>query len=171
MKEKKKGKEFVHNFLIEQALMDFSIIELVSSLQRQVKEFAMQEQERVYQYAYRHLCSLEKEGCLISYMQKRKKRFIRQNKKNSMRTLKYLPFLILQDERKQAKTELATVLAEVDEYKSLSIRFPKQKQLFQSLSVQADIDSAYLIGKINALSKTLSVSGFEKNGMSQIEKI
>lgn len=162
MKEIKKGKQFVYNYLIKKELVDFSAMELICSLQKQ-EEFAMQGQNKTYQYVYRHLCRLEKEGYLISYRQNRYKRFIRQNNKNGLyERLDKVPLLILQDERKQAKNKLATVLAEVDEYKSLSMRFPEQKQLFQSLSIQAHLDSASLIGKINALSKTLSVSGVER---------
>ncbi|NAW84034.1 hypothetical protein CAG69_18570, partial [Vibrio sp. V43_P6S15P86] len=63
----------------------------------------------------------------------------------------------LEQEKKQHEGELAITLGEIEEYQSLLMRFPNNKQEIQPLFNSARERSAKLLGRINALTNWMQV--------------
>lgn len=62
----------------------------------------------------------------------------------------------LSKEKKTYEAELAISLSEVEEFKDLMQRFPKQNDLFKPFYLETRERSVQLLGKVNALTKVLN---------------
>nr|SHN97597.1 Putative uncharacterized protein [Moritella viscosa] len=63
----------------------------------------------------------------------------------------------LSKEKKTYEAELAISLSEVEEFKDLMQRFPKQNDLFKPFYLETRERSVQLLGKVNALTKVLNI--------------
>ncbi|WP_153446832.1 hypothetical protein [Vibrio algicola] len=163
----KKEKDFIRKFLIENEMSDFTVRDVVNLLM--LKDSSFDVRKKTYQYVYRNVCRLETLGRLRSYGFQRHRRFKKLGalylkesnfELNGLNTIfQDNPILAeLDDEKAKAETDLAIVLGEVDEYKTLISRLPKHKSVLQGLIVQTSDKSARLLGKINALSTVIEYS-------------
>ncbi|MGR5318514.1 hypothetical protein [Vibrio sp. DNB22_19_1] len=165
------------NLLIEKKMDDFLVVELRDALMMNAEN--MMDSAHARKFVYRQIIAFERKGWLVSSGVDRAKRYKKTELFNQIafsprgtltaKPLSELPLnvelpicemSVLLKEKKQHEGELAIVLGEVEEYQSLIHRFPKNKDLFLPLFTEAKECSARLLGKINAISKALKVSGF-----------
>jgi len=159
------------NLLIEKGMDGFSVIEARDALYS--SEDAFPDKEEARKYVYKQLLSFEKKGWLSVIGVGRDKRYQVTNEFKELtiepraRKNKANPTVIqfsdsslntLQQEKKQYEGELSITLGEIEEYQSLLMRFPKNKQELQPLFNSARERSAKLLGKINALTNWMQVA-------------
>ncbi|WP_390623634.1 hypothetical protein [Vibrio mangrovi] len=136
----------------------------------QTNEFSKTEARK---FVYRQLTYLERKGWLSSAGSGREKCYTQTKTFKDMsfnprafqtgRRPDKLPgtasFSSLTKEKNEYEGELAIVLGEIDEYRSLLERFPDRESLFHPLFEEARERSARLLGRINALSAVLKAAG------------
>lgn len=161
------------NLLIEREMDNFSVIEARDVLCDGGEPFSSKEKAR--KYIYKQLLSYEKKGWLSVLGARRDKRYQITNdfkllttKPKPLKTRKaesdFTTFqasdasiTVLEKEKKQHEGELAITLGEIEEYKSLLMRFPNSKQDMLPLFNGARERSAKLLGRINALTNWIKV--------------
>lgn len=88
----------------------------------------------------------------ISVVQQKKIRLVHDNKIESG----HLFHNNLSKEKTKYEAELAITLSEVEEFKNLMQRFPKENDLFKPFYLETRENSVQLLGKVNALTKVLN---------------
>ena len=172
----------VYKLLIVLDINNFTISEIRDALMYDSEFFNDENETR--KYIYRVICKLSKLKLLIkhTHMEVKKSRYTKSEafltadfvmKSNTkMSILQQSKITQLNDieveynigfstglskEKKDYEAELAIALSEVKEFKDLMQRFPKQNDLFQPFYLEIKERSVLLVGKINALTKVLSV--------------
>ena len=171
----------VYNLLIVVNINNFTVSEIRDSLMHESEFFNDETETR--KYIYRVICKLTKLKLLIkhTHSEVKKSRYIKSEKfitanfviKSSADTpvtqrpkIKQLPNengenntdfrYELSKEKKTYEAELAISLSEVEEFKDLMQRFPKQNTLFKPFYLETRERSVQLLGKVNALTKVLN---------------
>jgi len=161
------------NLLIEKGMDNFSVIEARDALLNGTSTFPSRDDAR--KYVYKQLLSFEEKGWLSVTGARRDKRY---HQTNDFKVLIIEPrtpnkrkaaegavtdqiidssLNTLKQEKKQYEGELAITLGEIEEYQSLLMRFPNNKQGIQPLFNSARERSAKLLGRINALTNWMQV--------------
>ncbi|WP_274064386.1 hypothetical protein [Vibrio parahaemolyticus] len=161
------------NLLIEKEMDNFSVIEARDALLNSLSTFPSRDHAR--KYIYKQLLSFEEKGWLSVTGAHRDKRY---HQTNDFKELVIEPrtpskrkatddsitgqipdssLNTLEQEKKQHEGELAITLGEIEEYQSLLMRFPNNKQDIQPLFNSARERSAKLLGRINALTNWMQV--------------
>ncbi len=166
---------FVYKLLIENDLNNFTVTEIRNSLLKVSSEFTDEGEAR--RFIYRQLVKLVDKKLLIkvkkdntktliysktalfndSHFVSKAKR-ITKAKKNVIPVKENNFIEALSKEKRAHETDLAVVLCEVEEYKELIHRFPKQVNYLKSLHLDARNRSVQLLGKINAVGRILDTS-------------
>ncbi len=162
------------NLLIEKGMDNFSVLEARDALHGNEDTFPNKEEAR--KYVYKQLLSFEEKGWLSVTGTRRDKRY---HQTNDFRLLiiepktprkrkatddsmtgqiPYSSLNTLEQEKKQHEGELAITLGEIEEYQSLLMRFPNNRQDIQPLFNEARERSAKLLGRINALTNWMQVA-------------
>ncbi|MCC2524983.1 hypothetical protein [Vibrio coralliilyticus] len=165
---------YMFNLLIEKGMDSFSVLEARDALHGSEDTFPNKEEAR--KYVYKQLLSFEEKGWLSVTGTRRDKRYhqtnefkaltieprVARNKKPKVDsiTVQTLECSLnaLEQEKKQHEGELAITLGEIEEYQSLLMRFPNNRQDIQPLFNAARERSAKLLGKINALTNWMQVA-------------
>ncbi|MCS0267269.1 hypothetical protein NDJ22_19835 [Vibrio alginolyticus] len=173
MKKVTRINPYMFNLLIEREMDNFSVIEARDVLCDGGEPFSSKEKAR--KYIYKQLLSYEKKGWLSALGARRDKRYQITNdfkllttKPKPLKTRKTeadfttiqasdTSITVLEKEKKQHEGELAITLGEIEEYKSLLMRFPNSKQDMLPLFNGARERSAKLLGRINALTNWIKV--------------
>ncbi|MER2496575.1 hypothetical protein ABS858_10770 [Vibrio neptunius] len=164
---------YMFNLLIEKGMDSFSVLEARDALHGSEDTFPNKEEAR--KYVYKQLLSFEEKGWLSVTGTRRDKRY---HQTNDFRALIIEPrtprkrkatddsmtgkipdssLNTLEQEKKQHEGELAITLGEIEEYQSLQMRFPNNRQDIQPLFNAARERSAKLLGRINALTNWMQV--------------
>ncbi|WP_414931285.1 hypothetical protein [Vibrio europaeus] len=160
--------------LIEKGMDNFSVIEARDALLNGASTFPSRDDAR--KYIYKQLLSFEEKGWLSVTGIRRDKRYHQTNDFKALIIEPRTPsrrkatddsmtgqipdscLNTLEQEKKQHEGELAITLGEIEEYQSLLIRFPNNRQDMQPLFNAARERSAKLLGKINALTNWMQVA-------------
>ncbi|WP_341665277.1 hypothetical protein [Vibrio sp.] len=166
MKRSIKISAVMHKLLIEKCMDGFSVIEArdaslnlkggVSDLEEARKKVYRQ----LWQYKQRGWLRTEGKGRNKRYFQTEQFReldFVLRTRTECEYSIKESTsdYSALLQESNEYKGELEMVLGELDEYQSLSCRFPELEGRLSSLLQQAKERSAYLLGKVNGLTNVL----------------
>ncbi|KLE25304.1 hypothetical protein [Vibrio diabolicus] len=161
------------NLLIEKGMDNFSVIEARDALLNGNSIFPSSDDAR--KYVYKQLLSFEEKGWLSVTGARRDKRYHQTNDFKALTIEPRTPrkrkvtkesvtgqildssLNILEKEKKLHEGELAITLGEIEEYQSLLMRFPNNKQEIQPLFSSARERSAKLLGRINALTNWMQV--------------
>ncbi|WP_199454494.1 hypothetical protein [Vibrio owensii] len=161
------------NLLIEKGMDDFSVIDARDALLKGTSVFSSRDDAR--KYVYKQLLSFEEKGWLSVTGTRRDKRYHQTNDFKALIIEPRTPskrkatkesvsgqildssLNTLEQEKKQHEGELAITLGEIEEYQSLLVRFPNNKQEIQPLFNSARERSAKLLGRINALTNWMQV--------------
>ena len=161
------------NLLIEKGMDDFSVIDARDALLKGTSAFSSRDDAR--KYVYKQLLSFEEKGWLSVTGTRRDKRYHQTNDFKALIIEPRTPskrkatkesvsgqildssLNTLEQEKKQHEGELAITLGEIEEYQSLLVRFPNNKQEIQPLFNSARERSAKLLGRINALTNWMQV--------------
>lgn len=173
----------VYNLLIVVNINNFTVSEIRDSLMYESDFFNDKTETR--KCIYRVICKLTKLKLLIKHSNSevKKNRYIKSEKfitanfvmKSSTDApvtprpkVKRLPNekdenntdfrYELSKEKKTYEAELAISLSEVEEFKDLMQRFPKQNDLFKPFYFETRERSVQLLGKVNALTKVLNTT-------------
>ncbi|MEX0335254.1 hypothetical protein [Vibrio tubiashii] len=174
MKKVTKINPYMFNLLIEKGMDNFSVIEARDALHDSEDIFPNKEGAR--KYVYKQLLSFEEKGWLSVIGTRRDKRYqvtnefkaliieprtsrTRRTQADLMAVQISAPSLnTLEQEKKQHEGELAITLGEIEEYQSLLMRFPNNRQEMQPLINAARERSAKLLGRMNALTNWMQVA-------------
>lgn len=167
MKRSTKISAIMHKLLIEKGMDGFSVIELRDA-SLSISDFR-KEPDEARKRLYRQIFRFVSNGWLESEGEGRNKRYFQTDllrslnvkpkvgQKNTPSSMKPTPdYSVLRHERNQYKAELEIVLGEIDEYQSLSRRFPELEQRISPMLQQARERSAHLFGKVNVLSNVIN---------------
>ncbi|MEZ8282131.1 hypothetical protein AB6C51_18020 [Vibrio splendidus] len=167
MKRAQRISAVMHKLLIENGLDGFTVVE-ARDLWLSLDAVAPNSAE-AHKKVYRAIFNSEKKSWLRSEGSGRKKRYfqtaqfreLRNNitTNNQTEIKPQVPiqnYSILNNERNEYKAELEIVLGEVDEYKSITSRFPELKNKLAPLHQEAKDRAALLFGKVNVLTKVLN---------------
>ncbi|MFH0286514.1 hypothetical protein ACGRSR_02565 [Vibrio owensii] len=164
---------YMFKLLIEKGMNDFSVIEARDVLHDIDDSFSNKKEAR--KYVYKQLLSFEQKGWLSVSGSRRDKRYqitnefkeltiepgaSRKRQANADSMTGQIPdssLCALKHEKKQHEGNLAITLGEIEEYQSLLMRFPNNKQDIQPLFNTARERSAKLLGRINALTNWMQV--------------
>ncbi|MGR6781821.1 hypothetical protein ACU5B6_20205 [Moritella viscosa] len=173
----------VYNLLIVININNFTVSEIRDRLMYESVFFNDETETR--KYIYRVICKLTKLKLLIkhTHVEAKKNRYtksesffiadfvmkssskvalMQQSKINRLGKEKFESSgsfsHALSKEKKKYESELAIVLSEAEEFKDLMHRFPKKHSLFKPFYLEIRERSDLLVGKVNALTKVLSVS-------------
>lgn len=162
------------NLLIEKGMDNFSVLEARDALYGSEDTFPNKEEAR--KYVYKQLLSFEEKGWLSVTGTRRDKRYHQTNDFRSFiiepktprkrkatddamtGQIPYSSLNTLEQEKKQHEGELAITLGEIEEYQSLLMRFPNNRQDIQPLFNAARERSAKILGRINALTNWMQVA-------------
>ncbi|NOI76976.1 hypothetical protein F0224_14900 [Vibrio coralliilyticus] len=165
---------YMFNLLIEKGMDNFSVLEARDALHGNEDTFPNKEEAR--KYVYKQLLSFEEKGWLSVTGTRRDKRYHQTNDFRSLiiepktprkrkatddsmtGQIPYSSLNTLEQEKKQHEGELAITLGEIEEYQSLLMRFPNNRQDIQPLFNEARERSAKLLGRINALTNWMQVA-------------
>lgn len=162
------------NLLIEKGMDNFTVVEARDALLKGTSTFSNRDDAR--KYIYKQLLSFEEKGWLSVTGTRRDKRYHQTNDFKALMieprtpgktkasegsvTDESLDYSLnrLEQEKKQHQGELAITLGEIEEYQSLLMRFPNNKQDIQPLFNSARERSAKLLGRINALTNWMQIA-------------
>ena len=167
MKRARRISAVMHKLLIEHGLDGFTVLEardLWLSFGN-VDSNPAEARKKVY----RAIFHFEKRSWLRSVGSGRKKRYFQTDQfqelhdnvtTNNQADIKpHSPvqdYSVLNNERNEYKGELEILLGEVEEYKSITSRFPELKNKLAPLHQEAKDRAALLLGKVNVLTKVLN---------------
>ncbi|ANQ29349.1 hypothetical protein BA894_23510 [Vibrio natriegens] len=165
MKRSTKISAMMHKLLIENEMDGFSVIELRDAY-LSASDCGMDPDE-ARRMVYRQILRFTKNDWLLSEGKGQKKRYYQTNLFKShqfhpkthtaqLRLLSSADYSVLNREHSQYKAELEIVLSEIDEYKSLNLRFPELETRLSPLLEQAKERSVKLLGKVNVLTNALN---------------
>ncbi len=159
----------MYNLLIERGIDGFSVSELRNA-SLSISGMAWDPNE-ARKRLYRQIYHFEKNGWLISQGGGRNKRYF---VTDSFKTMNVQPkkeldriqiddsqsdnYLVLELELAEHNRNLEIVLGEIEEYQSLSSRFPSLDKPLSAMLQKANSRSAHLIGKVNVLRNVLSAT-------------
>ena len=173
----------VYNLLIVVNINNFTVSEIRDALMHESEFFNDETETR--KYIYRVICKLTKLKLLVkhTHVEVKKNRYtkseafitanfvMKSTAKMSLGQQSRIKQLgdikagsssgfsdALSKEKKKYEAELAIALSEVEQFKDLMQRFPKQNDLFKPLYLETRDRSTLLVGKVNALTKVLSAS-------------
>lgn len=182
MKRPKKISAIMHKLLVEEKMDGFSAIEARNAL----LSFGWQgsSSDELRKQLYRQLLQFNDKGWLKSEGIGRNKRFyvtsafrglcvasksVQQEKTAVNHSVRPQDYSVLVIEQRQYEGELKIVLGEIDEYRSLLVRFPCLEEHILPLQKLSKVRSAELLGKVNVLSnvlKSLSQGGLNVKAMA-----
>ncbi|EKZ9180005.1 hypothetical protein V8087_003740 [Vibrio vulnificus] len=167
----------MYKLLIERGMDNFTVVEARDALLSMTDTFSCGDAAR--KILYRQMYQFEKKGWLVCTGHNRKKRYLKTDvfkelsiqrksikcKEKQGKDYVYVGITsikkraidqaLLLKEKSDYEGELAMLLSEVEEYRSLKQRFPEQDKLLTSILKKAKDRSTSLLGKINALSNVL----------------
>ncbi|PQJ68234.1 hypothetical protein [Photobacterium angustum] len=175
MKPSKKICEVMYNLLIEKRMDGFSVLEARDILLPMTAISSDYDVAR--KQVYRKLWQYEQKGWLSTEGKGREKRYFQTSLFHSFELYKKSSsiderkakerlendYSVLLKEQTTYKAELEIVLGEIEQYNSLKSRFPELKDRLDFLLKQAREQSAYLLGKVNGLTKLLT--SLSKDGL------
>ncbi|MBF4277512.1 hypothetical protein EAY27_09900 [Vibrio anguillarum] len=171
MNRSQKMNAFMHQLLIEKQMDNFSVVEIRDALL--LLEGVDPDPEEARKFIYRQILVLEKKGWLSCEGIGRQKKYFqtelfrgldiisRESSSPKVRisqpsTSTIDGYSVLMTERGEHQGELEIILGEIEEYQSLSQRFPELSTQITPLLKIARERSALLLGKINVLTNVLT---------------
>lgn len=159
----------MHKLLIEKGMDGFSVIELrdtslsISDLSKDPDEARKRLYRQILRFVRKGWLESEGEGRDKRYFQTDLFRSLNVKPKLEQKNTPYsvkptIDYSVLHHELNQYKAELEIVLGEIDEYQSLSRRFPELEQRLNPMFQQARDHSAHLLGKVNVLTNVISIT-------------
>ncbi|MGD6738653.1 hypothetical protein [Photobacterium sp. SKA34] len=156
----------MHKLLVERTLDGFSVIELRDEYV--FLNASKIDSDEARKKVYRQILRFLKQGWLRSEGRGRQKRYFQTDSFKALNVEKKVgsvdvkmpskhDYSLLVNECNQYKGELEIVLGEIDEYQSLNVRFPELEPKLTTLLDEAKERSAYLLGKVNGLTKVLKM--------------
>ncbi|MGR5307979.1 hypothetical protein [Vibrio mediterranei] len=162
MKRSTKISAEMHKLLIEKRMDGFSVIELRDEFVSTNDSYVDLDDAR--RRVYRQILRFMKNNWLRHEGTGQQKRYFQTDlfkaiqvapKKASINITSTADYSVLSRERNQHKGELEIVLGEIEEYQSLTGRFPELEPKLTPLLDQAKERSAHLLGKVNGLTNVL----------------
>ena len=164
MKRSTKISAEMHKLLIEKRMDGFSVVELRDAFVSIDNSCADLDDAR--RKIYRQILRFIKHSWLRSEGSGQQKRYFQTDqfkslqanpKQEAVNVNHSLPpdYSVLNQERNQYKGELEIVFGEIDEYQSLSGRFPELAPKLTPLLEHARARSAHLLGRVNVLTNVL----------------
>ena len=164
MRRSTKISAVMHKLLIEKGMDVFSVVELRDAYLRSSEHDVDPDEAR--KMIYRQILRFTNNNWLTSEGKGQNKKYYQTNlfkslqlqskpAKAEQKMPSTLDYSVLRREHGQYKAELEIILGEVEEYQSLSRRFPELEGRLSPLLEQAKERSAQLLGKVNVLTNVL----------------
>lgn len=166
----KKISSIMYKLLIEQSLDGFSVIQLRDAAQNLPETKTGKPKTR--RLVYRQILKFKANGWLEEKGSGRQKMYYKttaffaqkfeikkESEPQGSNTLcepDEVGYEVLSKELSQYQGELEIVLAEIEEYRSLKVRFPLLEPNIKILLEEARVNSARILGKVNGVTKLLS---------------
>lgn len=173
MSSKLRINEIIYNVLIKNKLNNFTVTEMKLTILGMTNAFTSDIEAR--KFAYRQILALERKGLLKKVKHRnRTKATYKQTElllNYNVISKPYKPSISVKDNRglesellvsvtkkkSHYEAELAIVLSETEEVKSVMSSFPDESEVLQPLYLDLRQQSATLYGKVNALTKIIEM--------------
>lgn len=167
MKRSRRIDAIMHKLLIEKELNGFTVVEArdellsINSEPTDINEARKKVYRQILRFEKHKWLRSEGAGRTKTYFQTDlfKKLFENSNKGAQSDPTQLIPnhdYSVLIQECNEHKGELEIVLGEVDEFKSITKRFPELEARLAPLHQQTKERAAFLLGKVNVLTKVIN---------------